>query len=211
MIRAITVVIALMALTGCDRLGASLGMSEAEPRPGTSTQAAVVVGEETSAVAEAVGIGDPAPAVVPEAAGAHLDAGAAVQAPAGTADLPPDGPEYQQHLLEVRQAAQTGSPGRLIGIPSKVSATGYPIYPATCTFYPDHAECELASGEVVDEAYLQAHTTVIRNADVLSLGMTCGVICIDDHGNVLGHVSQAMQAWRDQHCTWVDYGTSRCD
>ena len=84
------------------------------------------------------------------------------------------------------------------------------VYPATCTFHPEHAECELANGEMVDEAYLQAHTTVIRNVDVLHGRMTCGVVCVDDQGSVLGHVSTAMQAWRERNCLWVEYGMANC-
>lgn len=125
-------------------------------------------------------------------------------------DLPPDGPEYQAHLLEVQAASRTGNPGRLVGLPTQVSANGYPVYPATCTFHSGHAECALANGEAVDEAYLQAHTTVIRNLHVLHGGMTCGIVCVDDHGNVLGHVSQAMQAWRERNCHWEQYGKTRC-
>ena len=33
---------------------------------------------------------------------------------------------------------------------------------------------------------------------------------IDEEGNVLGHVSQTMQAWRERNCQWVEYGMADC-
>lgn len=207
LLQRLSITSALLVLTGCEQLSASLGVPIDEQQDSPSTKQAVIIGEPVvpavSAVAEeAANPEQAAPNVAVLAA-----VGPQVEVPAG---FPPDGPEYQAHLLEVKAATQSGSPGRLVGIPTKVSANGYPIYPARCLFYPDHAECELADGEVVDEGYLQAHTTVIRNVDVLHGGMTCGVICIDEQGNVLGHVSRAMQAWRDEHCRWVEYGTANC-
>ena len=197
----------LLVLTGCEQLSASLGAPIEEQRESPSTEQAVIIGEPVvpavSAVTEeAANPGQAAPNVVVSAA-----LGPQVEVPAA---FPPDGPEYQAHLLEVKAASQSGSPGRLVGVPTKVSANGYPIYPATCTFHPEHAECELANGEMVDEAYLQAHTTVIRNVDVLHGRMTCGVVCVDDQGSVLGHVSTAMQAWRERNCLWVEYGMAYC-
>ena len=197
----------LLVLTGCEQLSASLGAPIEEQRESPSTEQAVIIGEPVvpavSAVTEeAANPGQAAPNVVVSAG-----VGPQVEVPAG---FPPDGPEYQAHLLEVKAATQSGSPGRLVGVPTKVSANGYPIYPASCLFYPEHAECELADGEVVDEAYLKAYTTVIRNVDVLRGGMTCGVVCVDDQGSVLGHVSTAMQAWRERNCLWVEYGMANC-
>lgn len=196
----------LLSLAGCDQLGTSLGVPVEEKQIASSADEATIIGEPvtpavTALVDEVADIAEAALTTASEGTGPQ------VEVPEG---FPSDGPEYQAHLLEVQAALRTGSPGRLVGIPTKVSANGYPIYPARCLFYPDHAECELADGEVVDEGYLQAHTTVIRNVDVLHGGMTCGVICIDEQGNVLGHVSRAMQAWRDENCRWVEYGTANC-
>ena len=121
--------------------------------------------------------------------------------------VPADGTEYQVDLVEMKQALTTKDPGRFVSLPTSFKL-GYPVFAATCIFNPGEAECTLADGEVVDEAYLAAHTTVIRNIDVL--GLTCGQICVDEEGNVLGHVSKEMMAWRDRNCTWVDYGTPKC-
>ena len=74
----------------------------------------------------------------------------------------------------------------------------------------DKGDGEPFYGFTYDEAYLKAHTTVIRNVDVLRGGMTCGIVCIDEEGNVLGHVSQTMQAWRERNCQWVEYGMADC-
>ncbi len=121
--------------------------------------------------------------------------------------VPADSTEYQVDLVEMTQAINTSNAGRFVGLPTGFKH-GYPIFPATCIFDPGNATCQLADGEEVDEAYLVAHTTVIRNIDVL--GLTCGLICVDEDGNVLGHVSKEMIAWRDRNCTWVDYGTPKC-
>ena len=198
---------ALLVLAGCEQLSASLGVPIEEQRESPSTEQTVIIGEPVAPAISAVTkeAANPAPAAPSVVVSAGV--GPQVEVPAG---FPPDGPEYQAHLLEVKAATQSGSPGRLVGVPTKVSANGYPIYPARCLFYPDHAECELADGEVVDEAYLKAHTTVIRNVDVLHGGMTCGIVCIDEEGNVLGHVSQTMQAWRERNCQWVEYGMADC-
>lgn len=207
LLQRLSITSALLVLTGCEQLGTSLGVPIEEQRKSPSTEQTAIIGEPVapaiSAVTkEAANPGQAAPNVVVSAA-----LGPQVEVPAG---FPPDGPEYQAHLLEVKAATQSGSPGRLVGVPTKVSANGYPIYPASCLFYPEHAECELADGEVVDEAYLKAHTTVIRNVDVLHGGMTCGIVCIDEQGNVLGHVSQTMQAWRERNCQRVEYGMANC-
>lgn len=198
---------ALLVLAGCEQLSASLGVPIEEQRESPSTEQTVIIGEPVAPAISAVTkeAANPAPAAPSVVVSAGV--GPQVEVPAG---FPPDGPEYQAHLLEVKAATQSGSPGRLVGVPTKVSANGYPIYPASCLFYPEHAECELADGEVVDEAYLKAHTTVIRNVDVLHGGMTCGIVCIDEEGNVLGHVSQTMQAWRERNCQWVEYGMADC-
>ena len=198
---------ALLVLAGCEQLSASLGVPIEEQRESPSTEQTVIIGEPVAPAISAVTkeAANPAPAAPSVVVSAGV--GPQVEVPAG---FPPDGPEYQAHLLEVKAASQSGSPGRLVGVPTKVSANGYPIYPASCLFYPEHAECELADGEVVDEAYLKAHTTVIRNVDVLHGGMTCGIVCIDEEGNVLGHVSQTMQAWRERNCQWVEYGMANC-
>ena len=198
---------ALLVLAGCEQLSASLGVPIEEQRESPSTEQTVIIGEPVAPAISAVTkeAANPAPAAPSVVVSAGV--GPQVEVPAG---FPPDGPEYQAHLLEVKAATQSGSPGRLVGVPTKVSANGYPIYPASCLFYPEHAECELADGEVVDEAYLKAHTTVIRNVDVLHGGMTCGIVCIDQQGNVLGHVSQTMQAWRERNCQWVEYGMADC-
>ncbi len=198
---------ALLVLAGCEQLSASLGVPIEEQRESPSTEQTVIIGEPVAPAISAVTkeAANPAPAAPSVVVSAGV--GPQVEVPAG---FPPDGPEYQAHLLEVKAATQSGSPGRLVGVPTKVSANGYPIYPASCLFYPEHAECELADGEVVDEAYLKAHTTVIRNVDVLRGGMTCGIVCIDEEGNVLGHVSQTMQAWRERNCQWVEYGMADC-
>ncbi|QVD49109.1 hypothetical protein LUCX_39 [Xanthomonas phage vB_XciM_LucasX] len=125
--------------------------------------------------------------------------------------FPDDTTEGIVDQTELKQAFITKDPGRFVGLPTGLSENGYPVYPATCSFYPDHAECELLSGEVVDEAYLEQHTTVIRNIDVLHGDMTCGtMICVDKDGNVLGHVSKAMQGWRSNNCTWRQYGDAIC-
>ena len=198
---------ALLVLAGCEQLSASLGVPIEEQRESPSTEQTVIIGEPVAPAISAVTkeAANPAPAAPSVVVSAGV--GPQVEVPAG---FPPDGPEYQAHLLEVKAATQSGSPGRLVGVPTKVSANGYPIYPASCLFYAEHAECELADGEVVDEAYLKAHTTVIRNVDVLHGGMTCGIVCIDEEGNVLGHVSQTMQAWRERNCQWVEYGMADC-
>lgn len=198
---------ALLVLAGCEQLSASLGVPIEEQRESPSTEQTVIIGEPVAPAISAVTKETANPAQAAPSVVVSAGVGPQVEVPAG---FPPDGPEYQAHLLEVKAATQSGSPGRLVGVPTKVSANGYPIYPASCLFYREHAECELADGEVVDEAYLKAHTTVIRNVDVLHGGMTCGIVCIDQQGNVLGHVSQTMQAWRERNCQWVEYGMANC-
>ena len=208
-LRTLGVTAALLALlTGCEQLGASLGMPVERKQESSPADHPTMIGEPVSAndISVAPEEGSEGAAGVEEAPPAGMDEPVVV----ASTDLPPDGPEYQAHLLEVQAASRTGDPGRLVGVPTQVSANGYPVYPATCTFYPGHAECALANGEAVDEAYLQAHTTVIRNLHVLHGGMTCGIVCVDDHGNVLGHVSQAMQAWRESNCHWEQYGIAHC-
>lgn len=123
--------------------------------------------------------------------------------------IPPDGPEYHQQLQEFKRAMLSKSPGRLLGLPTTFSS-GYPVYPATCVFYAEHVECETHTGEIVDEDYLVTHTTVIRNVDVIEGGLTCGRICVDNDGRVLGYVSKEMVAWRDRNCTWIEYGNAKC-
>lgn len=198
----------LALLTGCDQLGASLGMSVERKQESSPASQTTIMGEPVSANDVSVAP-DEGPDGVAERSDAPSEA-ADERVVVASTDLPPDGPEYQAHLLEVQTVSRTGNPGRLVGVPTQISANGYPVYPATCTFYPDHAECALANGEAVDEAYLQAHTTVIRNLHVLHGGLTCNIVCVDDHGNVLGHVSQAMQAWREANCRWEQYGIARC-
>ncbi|MBD9470377.1 hypothetical protein [Pseudoxanthomonas sp. PXM01] len=198
----------LALLTGCDQLGASLGMPVERKQESAPASQTTIISEPVSANDVSVAP-EEGPGGIAEWSGAPPEAADEPVVVAST-DLPPDGPEYQADLLEVQAAARTGNQGRLVGVPTQVSANGYPVYPANCSFYPDHAECALASGEVVDEAYLQAHTTVIRNLHVLHGGMTCGIVCVDDDGNVLGHVSQAMQAWREANCRWEQYGMARC-
>lgn len=184
-LRALCVTAALLALiTGCEQLGASLGMPVERKQESSPADHPTIIGELVSAndVSVASEERSEGAAGVEEAPPEAVDESVV----AASTDLPPDGPEYQAHLLEVQAASRTGDPGRLVGVPTQVSANGYPVYPATCTFHPGHAECALANGEAVDEAYLQAHTTVIRNLHVLHGGMTCGIVCVDDHGNVLG-------------------------
>ena len=123
--------------------------------------------------------------------------------------VPPDNLMYQANIDEVKKALTTGNPGRLIGLPTGF-AHGYPIYPATCTFTSVAAVCQDSNGDLIDEDYLVAHTSVIRNSDVLALGLTCGKVCVDENDNVLGYVSPDMVAWRDQNCTWDGYGTPKC-
>lgn len=123
--------------------------------------------------------------------------------------VPPDNLMYQANIDEVKKALTTGKPGRLIGLPTGF-AHGYPIYPATCMFGPENAVCTDEAGQVVTEDYLVAHTSVIRNSDVLALGLRCGKVCVDEQDNVLGYVSPDMVAWRDQNCTWANYGTPKC-
>ena len=126
-------------------------------------------------------------------------------------DPPPaDSPRYLQEMREVSQALVQQDAGRLVGLPTG-SFHGYPVYPATCNFYPDHSECELSDGEVVDESYLKGHVTLVKNADTFRL--TCGTdICVDEQGAVIGRVSEDMKAWRDRNCQWVpeNYGKMSC-
>lgn len=125
--------------------------------------------------------------------------------------LPADGVEYKMDLAAMTHAIQTNNPGEYVGLPTGFTATGYPVFPATCTFYDDHSECEV-NGEAVDEAYLANKVVVMRNIDVLNTDAhTCGTeICVDNDGNVIGHVSKQMIAWRKANCTWAPYGTAKC-
>lgn len=174
----------------------------------SSTQAAMDRGARTQQTLEASE--SPNMAFVPPPSEYQV---ASATVPAGLSNatnqqaVPADSTEYQVDLVEMTQAINTRDPGRFVSLPSTFK-NGYPVFAATCIFNPGEAECTLADGEVVDEAYLAAHTTVIRNIDVL--GLTCGTICVDEDGNVLGHVSKEMIAWRDRNCTWVDYGTPSC-
>lgn len=199
----------LMALlTGCDQLGASVGLPVERPQEGRSSEPPVIIGDPVAGNSLATPV-EGTIQVDPQTSGNAQSVGA----PGTTlpATFPPDGPEYQAHIAEVQAVSRTGVAGRLLAVPTQVSANGYPIYPATCTFYPGHAECKLANGEVVDEDYLRAHTTVIRNIDVLHGGMVCGVVCVDSQGAVLAHVSHAMQEWRGKHCRWQTYGKASCN
>lgn len=208
-LHALCVTAALVALlTGCEQLGASLGMPVERQQESPPANQTTIIGEPVSVNDISVAQDEGSEAVADLAKASPEAADEPVVA--ASTDLPPDGPEYQAHLLEVQAASRTGNPGRLVGVPTQLSANGYPVYPATCTFYSGHAECMLADGEAVDEAYLQAHTTLIRNLHVLHGGLNCGIVCVDDGGNVLGHVSQAMQAWREANCRWEQYGIARC-
>lgn len=126
--------------------------------------------------------------------------------------VPADGAEYTTDLQTMTSAIHNNSPGRYLGLPNGFTATGYPIFPATCTFFDDHSECQTSSGEAVDEAYLANKVVVMRNIDVLNTtAHICGTqICVDENGNVIGHVSKQMVAWRKANCTWAPYGTAKC-
>ena len=87
---------------------------------------------------------------------------------------------------------------------------GYPVFRAQCVFSPTRSDCTLGNGEVVDEAYLSHHLPLVRNADVLRTDWSCGTICVNEDGFVVGKVSPAMLVWRDTHCSWVTYGQPSC-
>lgn len=124
--------------------------------------------------------------------------------------LPPDGTEYDQDLQEMARAMQTREPGRLIGMPVGFADTGYPLYPVKCEFQQDRAVCTTDWGQKIDEDVLERKLTVVRNVDVVFLNITCGVVCVDPTGRVIGRVSVAMQTWRGENCTFSGYGSARC-
>lgn len=128
------------------------------------------------------------------------------------APLPADGADYTADLGTMTTAIQTGNPGRYFGLPQAFTATGYPIFPAQCTFINGKSTCVTAQGKLVTEDYLAGKTTVVRNIDVLDQAShTCGAqICVDNNANVIGHVSKQMIAWRKTNCTWTPDGTSVC-
>ena len=170
---------------------------------------------EAFASASKAALAAPAPSVQPSSTTKPVNGAqyaSAQPAKPQRAPMPADGQEYQDDLAEMTRAIQTGQPGRYVGLPTGFTTTGYPVFPATCTFYDDHSECETANGEVVDEAYLANKTVVVRNTDVLNTAAhTCGTqICVDNDGNVIGHVSKQMIAWRKANCTWDPYGTAKC-
>ena len=125
-------------------------------------------------------------------------------------DLPADSVQYlidrQAALKDYEQVAPAG-----FVEPVARFEDGYPVFRATCIFGPTESECTLGHGEVVDEAYLSAHLPLVRNADVLRTDWACGEICVDEDGHVVGKVSPEMRAWREQHCTWVQYGLPNCN
>jgi hypothetical protein len=127
------------------------------------------------------------------------------------ATVPQDTVEYQNDLEEMRRVVQTHEPGRLIGSPVGFTETGYPLYPVTCVFKEDHAECVTDWGQKIDEDDLERKLTLMRNLDVAFLAnMSCGLVCVDEMGRVLGRVSVQMQAWRGEHCTFSGYGSAKC-
>lgn len=200
-LRSYTLLLSVILLAGCEG-GLLVGKSEDKPVQGPNEMQMGVDGKiirnpeaEGNLHSKVSGTWSP-------------EGGQYAGAPAQRDPIPADGNAYTQHLLEVQAAVQTQNPGRLLGIPSG-TYYGYPVYPATCTFYPDRSECETSDGQKIAEPDLRLKVTVVRNVDVLNLN--CGIdICIDGEGRVLGHVSEEMMDWRDRNCEWLVYGTSAC-
>ncbi len=125
--------------------------------------------------------------------------------------LPEDGPQFYEDAKAVRLSHQYQDAGWFFEPVPRLNALGYPEFTAECVFTAHSAECALGNGEVVDEAYLAAHAPLVRNSDVLREEWACGTICVDETGRVMGRVSSEMMAWREQHCTWVQYGLPNCN
>lgn len=87
----------------------------------------------------------------------------------------------------------------------------YPVFQAKCYFSPENSECMLVDGTEVDEAYLVGKLPLVRNWDALREDWSCGQVCVDNEGRVIGRVSPEMIAWRDQNCSWAVYGSARCN
>ena len=118
----------LALLTGCDQLGASLGMPAERKQESAPASQTTIIGEPVSVndVSVAQEEGPEGASDLAEAPQEAVDESVVV----ASTNLPPDGPEYQAHLLEVQAASRTGDPGRLVGVPTQVSANGYLVYPA---------------------------------------------------------------------------------
>lgn len=125
--------------------------------------------------------------------------------------IPDDSPQFYEDAKAVRLSYQYQDAGWFFEPVPHLNALGYPEFTAECLFSAHASECALRDGEVVDEAYLSAHTPLVRNSDVLREEWACGTICVDETGRVMGRVSAEMIAWRDRHCTWVQYGLPNCN
>lgn len=125
-------------------------------------------------------------------------------------DLPADSAAYYTDQAKIK-ADQAGSANAGYIEPITKIEDGQPVFRAECVFNDVAAECELSTGEVVDEDYLAAHLPLVRNADVLRMDWACGKICVNAEGKVVGRVSPAMLVWRDTNCSWVVYGQPACN
>lgn len=125
-------------------------------------------------------------------------------------DLPPDSAEYYTDVAKTR-ADHLGQANAGYIEPVTQLVGDLPVFRAECVFAAEWVECELATGEVVDEDYLAAHLPLVRNVDVLRSDWACGKICVNANGNVIGRVSPAMIVWRDTNCSWVVYGQPSCN
>ena len=129
--------------------------------------------------------------------------------------LPADGQLYQANLLEVQQAWNTRVPGRFIGLPSGVSDSGYPMWPARCVFTTEGARCSLIDGannQQITELVLARRVSIMRNVDVaMNPYVTCGfTLCTNQEGLVIGYISKEMQSWMSRNCNWDEESIATC-
>ncbi|SOD54776.1 hypothetical protein [Pseudoxanthomonas wuyuanensis] len=195
--RSICIALMLMVLGGCDRLSSATGLAGPS---GESVGTAGEKGPDVAATRETTDLQDSSEPL----GGAYSDA--------KPPSPPPDGVQYERDVLEVKRAWDSRNRGRLIGLPSGISDSGYPLWPATCEFYSDSADCRMTNGARMNEMDVVNGVTVIRNIDVIkNPELICGDrLCVNHDGTVLGHVSTEMQEWRNRYCSWTGNGTPEC-
>lgn len=154
----------------------------------------------------------PAAQTVPSPAPQYKLNGTPIPASLPIGNFPLDGQVYQANLLEVQQAWNSRNPGRFVGLPSGVSDSGYPVWPAVCNFTEDGAQCRLLHGGRANELDIARGVSVMRNQDVaMNPYVTCGfTLCVNQEGYVLGYISKEMQLWMKRNCNWDEVAIATC-
>lgn len=125
--------------------------------------------------------------------------------------IPEDSAKFYEDMMIIHSPAGHSEATPFLEPAVHFSGDNYPIFTATCFFNPENSECALGDGTLVDEAYLVNKLPLVRNWDALREDWSCGQVCVDEDGRVMGRVSPEMIAWRDRNCSWAVYGSARCN